>query len=112
MVVDGLGQTIAYSRGTERHTAQPGPADLAAGIAAADFGTFAARLRDGVPLHVAYARSQSSGWIAIVAVPLATLNSPLRTNAALVGIGGAFLLLSAVGAALLVGRGITRPVEQ
>jgi PAS domain S-box-containing protein len=112
MIVDGLGQTIAYSRGTERHTAQPGPADLAAGMTSADFGTFAAHLRDGSTLHVAYARSISSGWIAIIAVPFATLSSPLRTNAALLAIGGAVLLLLAVGAALLVGRGITRPVEQ
>jgi hypothetical protein len=74
-------------------------------------GTLVSTNFEGVPVLVAYARSELSGWRTIVSIPLSVIQAPERQWRMIVAIlcTVAFVLL--ISLAFLFGRRIARPIR-
>jgi PAS domain S-box-containing protein len=111
-ILDRRGNTIARAQLGGQRAAHSGRADLLARFGADQSGMIEDRSGEGVPVRTAFARSAVSGWTAVIDIPLAELAAPLRKSLVLLLAGGGLLLLGGVAIAVLVGRGISRPVER
>jgi PAS domain S-box-containing protein len=68
--------------------------------------------RLGVPIVGAYARSELSGWRALVAVPLPLINQGRNQRLWAIALIGGLLLLAGSAGAIALGRRVVRPIVQ
>ncbi|MED5617843.1 ATP-binding protein [Ideonella sp. BN130291] len=111
-VFDAKGLRVARSRGAERFIGMPAAPSLQALIARhGDEGTGVTTSLEGEEIHTAYTRLRSSGWMVAIGVPSSAVYAGISQSLAAYG-GGLLLSLLLGGlAALLVSRGITRPIR-
>ncbi len=64
-----------------------------------------------IPIVGAYARSELSGWRALVSVPVTVLNEQRNRRILALGLGSGALLLAGGAGAILLGRRVVRPIE-
>ncbi|WP_353860712.1 PAS domain S-box protein [Azospirillum formosense] len=111
-VIDQDGVVIARSHQTEQFVGKRLPASLWTGMQRAPDGFHRAVNLEGVEAIQAYSRSRSFGWVVAMSVPTALVATPARHALLLFTGGGLILLLIGVGAAILLGRRLTRSVSQ
>src|SRR5919202_2476148 len=73
-------------------------------------GVLASTNLEGIPVLVAYTRSELSGWRAVVGIPLSVLQGPVRSwqwSVTVLSLAGLILL---IGLAFWFGRQIARPI--
>jgi PAS domain S-box-containing protein len=107
---DQAGRVIARSQEIERQGGRPAFAWLVAAIRAAERGIATGPLTDWSLGQVAFERMQEAPWTAIVSIPMTELDTEKRV--ARFVLAGALLFLFSVGAAVVVGNRIARPVSR
>jgi signal transduction histidine kinase/ActR/RegA family two-component response regulator len=111
-VFDAQGLRVARSRGPERFIGTPAAPSLQQLIKQqGDEGTGLTTTLEGEEIHTAYTRLRHSGWVVAIGVPPSAVYAGLDQSLAAHG-GGLLLSLLLGGlAALVVSRGITRPIR-
>ena len=109
-IVDQKGIIVARSRDPARGVGTPAAPFWmqSGGIEGLVQGTG----RLGVPILGAYARSELSGWRALVSVPLALLDAERNERLAAVALVGGLLLLAGGEGAMALGRRVVQPIIQ
>jgi signal transduction histidine kinase len=77
-----------------------------------DQGRGVTRTLEGRPVYTVFRRSSYSGWIVAMGISQDAIDSPLRRSYAILGGSIVISILLGLGAALLVGRGIVRPMRE
>ncbi|ALJ37367.1 PAS domain S-box protein [Azospirillum brasilense] len=111
-VIDQDGVVIARSHLSEQFVGKRLPAALWAGMQEQPDGIHRATNLEKVEAIQAYSRSRSFGWVVAMSVPTTLVASPARHALLLFTGGGLVLLLIGIGAAVLLGRRLTRSVSQ
>lgn len=112
-IFDGRGNRVARSRAHEKFIGTPPAESLQALMASgAREGTGPTTVLEGDPVFTAYTRSEGTNWIVAIGLPLATFRSGVDRSLAVYGGGILLSLLFAVVAALLLARGISRPIGE
>ncbi|AWJ87507.1 hybrid sensor histidine kinase/response regulator (plasmid) [Azospirillum sp. TSH58] len=111
-VIDQDGVVIARSHLSEQLVGKRLPTSLWSGMQDIPDGIHRAVNLEGVEAIQAYSRSRSFGWVVATSVPTALVASPARHALLLFTGGGLLLLLTGIGAAILLGRRLTRSVSQ
>jgi len=110
-LIDKYGSTVALAHMAARPPGLGVPEAWQAGLRGPQAqGTFQGE-RDGVPVFVAFARSSTSDWTAIVEVPLAIVAAPIRTTLGLLLGGGLVLVLAGCAVAWVLAGRADRPFE-
>jgi hypothetical protein len=110
VLVDGQGLLVARNINAERAVGRPGnPAALAA-IAAGE-PLFSTVSQEGVRTRAAQVAVPGTGWTAVVAVPVAKVEAPLRRTLLVAVIVNGGLLLTGLLAALWHARRIADPLK-
>jgi len=106
---DSRRRVVARSRDAEARVGKPVVEWLAAATRAAESGILAGPMIDGRLGQIAFQRLQEAPWVAVLAIPVAELQSAAPIwGFTLVG---TILGLAAVGTALYMGRKVTAPVR-
>src|ERR671933_1483500 len=79
--------------------------------AVGDEGTFISTNLEGVPVLAAYARSELSGWRAVVGIPLSVLRGPYLNWRWVVTVLSIACFILLIGLAFLFGRRIAGPIH-
>ncbi len=111
-VVDTAGLIAARAPGAGRFDGSPIVPALWNEVRNNTEGVSAAPTLEGVPAVVAYARTASFGWTAIVGMPAESVSGPLRAGILLVAGAGATVLIAALLLASYLARAITGPIRQ
>ncbi|MDQ2102589.1 hybrid sensor histidine kinase/response regulator [Azospirillum isscasi] len=111
-VIDQDGVVIARSHLTEQFVGKQLPASLWTGMQELPDGIHHAVNLEGVEAIQAYSRSRTFGWVVAASVPLSLLAAPARQALLLFAGGGVVLLVVGIGAAILLGRRLTRSVAR
>ena len=111
-VIDRDGVVIARSHFPEQFVGKPLPETLWSGMREAPDGIHRATNLESAAAFQAYSRARTSGWVVATSVPQALLAEPARRILLLFAAGGAALLFVGIGAAMVLGRRLTRPVAQ
>ncbi|MGG5817286.1 PAS domain-containing protein [Falsiroseomonas sp. HW251] len=110
-LIDRYGATVALAHGQSRPPGPGVPEAWLGWLRGADAqGVFAAE-RGGTPLLVAFARSPSSDWTAVVEIPYGIVAAPIRTTVNLLLAGGLVLVLAGCAVAWLLAGRADRPFE-
>ena len=112
-VVDREGRFISRSINSERTIGKMARPEL--GIAARgpnDTGEFDNTTLEGLRSSNSFRRSKLTGWTAVVAVPAAELNAPLRRTQLLVLFGGLAISLTSLAVAWRMATRISEPVRK
>jgi two-component sensor histidine kinase len=109
-IVDGHDRVIVRTRDHERYVGTPASPEFVA-HAVSEEGSFVGRTFDGIPVLTVYMRSRLSGWRIAAAIPLATLEAPLRRSYIATGSMAAIGLLVSIILAIMYGRYITGSVN-
>jgi len=110
-VMDAEGLIVARSVRQEKFLGQPARAGLAEGLKQSSDGVRDSISLDGLPVVVAYHRSDRTGWIAAVNAPRATIAQAGRQSTTLLVWMGTFAILLGLLGALHVARGIAGRIE-
>ncbi|WP_052002929.1 ATP-binding protein [Microvirga sp. BSC39] len=111
-IVDRNGTMVARSRNPEPFIGKPATTENVQRIQSGlEQGVFEGKSLDGEAMVLALARSPSSGWSTIVALPNAEFDAGARDLALALAAAGSMLLALAAALAFHVTRRITRPVE-
>ena len=102
-VLDADGTIAVRTRGAEDYVGAPANEDFRARIRQQAESVIYQTTREGVPVYAAFSRG-SFGWTAVVVVPRATLDAPLRGTTIGVVTGGLLLILCGLAAVLFVSR--------
>ena len=112
-VADAAGIRVARTQAPETSVGTPFSPTLVEMMARGGReGTGATLNSEGTPVFTAYTRSPETGWITAVGLPVSTIQGQAVRSFAT--FGGGVLLSLALGilAAILVARGITRPISE
>ena len=102
-VLDAEGTIAVRTRGAEDYVGAPATEEFRALIRREAESVSEQTTRDGDHVYAAFSRG-SYGWTAVVVVPRALLDAPLRGTTTGVVVGGVLLILSGLGAVLFVSR--------
>ncbi|WP_245636984.1 hybrid sensor histidine kinase/response regulator [Azospirillum thiophilum] len=111
-VIDQDGTVIARSHLAGQFVGKQLPDTLWSGMREVRDGIHRAINLEDVPAFQAFSRSRTSGWVAVTSVPQALMAEPARQTLLLFTGGGLVLFLIGIGAAIVLGRRLTRPVAQ
>ncbi|QRN95587.1 response regulator [Archangium violaceum] len=109
-LVDSRGTVAARTVDPGRFVGQPATSSFMQKTHDLEQGVFANTSMDGVPVYVAFRRSQPSGWIAAVVTPKRILDAPVTRSMLIVGGFGFALLLVSVGGAWVFSRNLERSI--
>ena len=112
-VFDGKARRVARSRQHEEYLGGPPAPELQKLMQTqrSEGVLFGATL-EGDMVYTAFTRSASTGWSVAIGIPEAYVAATVRRSVALYGGGILLSLAFAVAAALLIGRGVARPMEE
>jgi signal transduction histidine kinase/ActR/RegA family two-component response regulator len=112
-IFDGRDSRVARSRAHEKFIGSPPAESLHALMSAgAREGMGYTKVLEGDPVFTAYTRARNTGWAVAIGIPLGTIQSGVYRSLAVYGGGILLSLVFAVGAALLIARGINRPIDE
>jgi signal transduction histidine kinase/CheY-like chemotaxis protein len=111
-VFDATGARVARSRRHDEFLGRPPADSLAALMNGGREGTGVAETLEGDAIHAAFSRSAVTGFVVSVGIPIAQADAGVARS--LTTYGGGLLLSLVLGAlaALVVGRGVTRPMDE
>ena len=109
-IYDRQGRVLARSDGGSVGLGQPGTPAMLEAVARSTAGVLQLTTTDLQRFYAGFARSNLSGWVVTVGVPLDPVEASLRRSLLLVAAAGALLTLLALGAALVIGRRIADPL--
>ena len=113
LIVDRNGILLARSRLPETYVGLPAQAPMIeAARSGRPQGLFDVVDRDGVDVKNAFERSQTSGWVAGVAVPAVIVDAPLWHNAIIMVVVGVGLTAVSLLLALMVAAYLSRAVRR
>jgi signal transduction histidine kinase/ActR/RegA family two-component response regulator len=110
-ILDRNGIVVARRLRPEQFVGKPATQDMAAHLRQAPEGLFETVRLDGVATYTAYAPIGNTGWTFAVSMPKAHLTAPFTRAAILAGCVTFGLLSLGLALALLVSRGIARPLR-
>ena len=110
-VYDRRGITVARSPDPLRFMGQPAPSSLLPMLLARPEGVASSISYDGVPMLVAFSRSEPSGWSVSIGVPEAILRAPLRHSLRLLLGAGLLGLVLSLGVAYALARRVLVPMR-
>jgi PAS domain S-box-containing protein len=105
-IVDRSNLILARSAALDRFGGTAATASLTEAAAGSDHAAFEALAEDGTAVLGAFAKSDYSGWIAALEIPLAELYGPLHRSIREIAMAAAALLLLAITSAALIARWI------
>ncbi|WP_257452856.1 ATP-binding protein [Archangium lipolyticum] len=111
-LVDSRGTVAARTVDPARFVGQPASRSFLEKTRVAEQGVFANTSMDGVPVYVAFRRSQPSGWTAAVISHRGALDTPVTRSMLFVGGFGLALLLVSVGGAWVFSRRLERSITE
>ena len=111
-VFDAKGRRIARSRPPENLGEAPAPALREMLESTAREGVTVAPTIEGEMVHTAFTRSPVTGWTVAIGIPPAYIDQGVRRSLFVYGGGTLLSIILAALAALLVGRGIARPMVE
>jgi PAS domain S-box-containing protein len=112
LLVDGTGTIAARTTSPEKFVGQPTSQRLITRLSQADSGWDAGSTQEGVEVYYSFARSNFTGWAIVLGAPRATIDAPMNYSIAILIGGAALLSFLALGAALLFGSRISRPISR
>jgi two-component sensor histidine kinase/PAS domain-containing protein len=110
-VLDGSGNIVARSRGTERFAGQPARPGLVAALRASTEGSVESVTLDGTPARSFFSRSPTYGWTFVIGYPKAEFAASLARSLGWL----AALIAAALGGlalAALYARSLLEPVDR
>jgi signal transduction histidine kinase/CheY-like chemotaxis protein len=108
-ILDSDGTIAVRTRGSENYVGAPANDAFRARIRQAPEFFSSETTREGLPVYAAVSRG-AYGWSAVVVVPRAVLDAPLRTSMAGVLAGGVVLMLCGLVVALVVSRRLSADI--
>jgi len=112
-VFDAKGQRVARSRRHEESLGKPGAPSLQELMrSGGNEGTGLTRTLEGEPVYTAYSRSPMSGWSVAIGIPPAVVDAGARQSFLAYGTGILLSIALGVVAAIAIGRGIARPIDE
>lgn len=109
-LVDRAGRIVARSAQHDRFVGQEAPAGLRAALAS-DEGVWRGTDADGAAVLAGFARSQLTGWSAVVTIPVSVLRKPLWRSLLIFLTVGAVLLMTSFAVAVWFGKRIASPIR-
>jgi signal transduction histidine kinase/CheY-like chemotaxis protein len=112
-VFDAKGMRVARSRSHDKFLGMPASATLQRLMATSALeGAGISQSLEGETVYTAYTKSRVAGWSVAIGIPLHAIERGAYRSLAVFG-GGILLSLGfAIGAALLIARGINRPIDE
>lgn len=110
-ILDRDDKVIARSRDPDRFLGQPATPDLRARLADSNDGILRSVSLDGIPTVVAYSRSPTYGWAAVVAVPQSEVFANVRRSMGWILVLAIGLITAGLLASAVTARLITRPLK-
>ena len=107
MLVDRNGIIIGHTADPERSVGRAASPEL---ISKANEGWGTGRIREGVPVYFAFARSNLTGWGTILGAPQSSIDAPMNQSLRMLGAGAVLLVIAGLSTALVLGRRIARPL--
>lgn len=111
-ILDRRGVILARSVEPDRFVGEPISDRFAATIAAQAEGIYDGTSLGGVPITVFFSRAPRAGWVFLLGVPRTALFAPTIRTTVLMATISLLLLGLGVGAATLVARRISKPIER
>jgi len=112
-VADARGIRVTRTRSTALTTGTPYTPTLVAMMAASQGeGTGITTTTEGTDVFTAFTRSRTTGWITAVGLPVSGVEETARTYFLTFGGGFVASILAGLAAALMIARGITRPMAR
>lgn len=111
-LVDGDGIVIGRSQKADQFIGSRVRDDLWEMIKSGPEGIHRIVNLEGIEVLQAFSRSRASGWLVGVSVPEALVTASARQTLLLFASGGLFLFLVSMGMAVVLGRRLTRPINQ
>lgn len=109
-LLDPAGTIAVRTRDPSRFVGRVAKPEIRARLGSPSEEAFRAVGLDGTEVY-AVLSSGAFGWTAAVTVPLSTLDAPLRRSTVALLLGGVLLMLSGLGAVLLISRRLTRDLD-
>jgi signal transduction histidine kinase/ActR/RegA family two-component response regulator len=106
-ILDTRGTIVATTEMSDRNVGRPAAASLLAHTRTFPEGVYRDAMPDGQEVYVAFSRSETSGWIAAVAIAVDSLDAPLRRSARALAAIGVLALFGGAAGALLLSRRLT-----
>jgi signal transduction histidine kinase len=78
----------------------------------ADRGSATSRTLEGLPVYTVFRRSEFSGWVSAVGIPMSSVDGPVTRSYALFGSAVVLSILLGLLVATLVGRTIVGPMRE
>lgn len=110
-LIDKYGATVALAHAAVRPPGLGVPESWMSRFRGEEQGTFLAE-RDGTPVLVAFVRSPTSDWTAVIELPRDVATAPVRTTVRWLFGAGIVLVLAGGLVAWLMGRRANKPVEK
>ncbi|HZQ74180.1 MAG TPA: cache domain-containing protein [Burkholderiales bacterium] len=105
VVVDGSGTVVARTRDAARFVGQKATESVVEHIAREREGTFDGTTLEGIPVITVFTHAPVSGWSVVIGIPQATLLLQLWISIARLALVMFVVLGTAIGLAMLIGRG-------
>jgi signal transduction histidine kinase/DNA-binding NarL/FixJ family response regulator len=109
-IFDSTGTIIARSHAGEQFVGKKGSAPLLERMRQVPEGVISAPTLEGIPVLAAFSRSPAYGWSVAIGVPEAVVTADLKRWLMLYTTGAGLLLLAGLAMAIVIGRGIARPI--
>jgi signal transduction histidine kinase/ActR/RegA family two-component response regulator len=110
-LLDSQGLVIARTHNFAGRLGTPLAPQLAAQARKADEGTGEGRTREGMDVVHAFTRSQTTGWTISLGVSQEVIGASMSRSLGLLTGGAAITLILGIGAAIVLGRRISRPIS-
>jgi hypothetical protein len=110
-LLDGHGLMIARTLDPAGGLGTPLVPRLAAQAREADEGTGEGRTREGIDVVHAFSRSPTTGWTISLGVSQEVIGASMSRSLGLLTGGAAITLILGIGAAIVLGRRISRPIS-
>ncbi len=107
-VIDNKMTIAGRARDPERYVGVRVTPSLATRIAESQAGMFSAQNQEGATVYTVFRRSPATGWYGVIGIPSAEVEGPIRSLLLNLALFGGALLITAVIATGMVGRGIAR----
>jgi signal transduction histidine kinase len=112
-VFDSKGMRVARSRSHEKFLGMPPSPSLQRLMATgASEGAGLSQSLEGTSIYTAYTKAQLAGWSVAIGIPVHAIERGAYRSLAVFGSGILLSLGFAIGAALLIARGINRPIDE